>query len=80
MKYTPVFLKDGKRIVILDHNYMSNTTEKAWKIGMGSKMVECIKLDMNYDGETIGVPDNDEGGVPRGCEEEINGVSVFVLE
>ena len=46
--FCPVYEKDGHELIVLTKDFVADNHEEAWKIGMGSMLVECIILGMKY--------------------------------
>lgn len=46
--WCPVYEKDGNEFVILAADFRADSEDDAWKIGMGSMLVECVLWQMKY--------------------------------
>ncbi len=46
--FCPTYEKDGNEFIVLTESFVADNHEDAWKIGLGSMLVECILLGMKY--------------------------------
>ena len=43
-QFAPVFKQGDNRLIILHEQFVGETKERAWRIGLGASLVECVLL------------------------------------
>lgn len=73
--FCPTYEKDGNEFIVLTESFVADNHEDAWKIGLGSMLVECILLRMKY----TAVREIDREHFPH-ARATINGLPVAVFK
>lgn len=56
--FAPIYSKDDYTFVIPNKDQIGHTAEEAWKIGLGTQLVEGIMLGFRSTGRTLELTDN----------------------
>jgi hypothetical protein len=46
--WCPVYAKDEHELIVLHPTFVADNEDDAWKIGMGSMLVECVLWQVKY--------------------------------